>query len=42
MLIYVELKAIKLFMLTGNYPRNLGGPDPFAAVLGNPVVPIRQ
>jgi eukaryotic-like serine/threonine-protein kinase len=29
-------------MLTGNYPRNFGGPDPFAAVLGNPVVPIRQ
>lgn len=29
-------------MLTGNYPRNFGGQDPFAAVLGNSVVPIRQ
>ncbi len=29
-------------MLTGAYPRNLEGKDPFAAVLNNPVVPIRQ
>jgi eukaryotic-like serine/threonine-protein kinase len=29
-------------MLTGDYPRNLAGQDPFAAVLNNPVVPIRQ
>jgi eukaryotic-like serine/threonine-protein kinase len=29
-------------MLTGHYPRNFDGPDPFAAVLSNPVIPIRQ
>jgi eukaryotic-like serine/threonine-protein kinase len=29
-------------MLTGAYPRDLAGQDPFVAVLNNPVVPIRQ
>jgi eukaryotic-like serine/threonine-protein kinase len=29
-------------MLTGYYPRDFDGPDPFAAVLNNPIVPIRQ
>jgi eukaryotic-like serine/threonine-protein kinase len=29
-------------MLTGDFPRNLGGKDPFVAVLNNPVIPIRQ
>jgi eukaryotic-like serine/threonine-protein kinase len=29
-------------MLTGYYPRDLAGKDPFVAVLNNPVVPIRQ
>jgi eukaryotic-like serine/threonine-protein kinase len=29
-------------MLTGTYPRDTAGQDPFVAVLNNPVVPIRQ